>query len=213
MLPYFHIYEEHVENREEVTMGFGKLFIVSAPSGSGKTCLVKDILEECGKKNSIKRAVTYTTRPPREGEIDGEHYHFISTDEFKKKIDENYFLEWSTWYDYFYGSPASLLERIQEGISFVAILDRSGAKDVFAVYPHTYLIWIEPPSLEILKERLIKRGKDSEATIENRLRKASIEMVQEKQEQFYQYHIINDDYETAKKDLLSLFNQALGICS
>lgn len=194
-------------------MGFGKLFIVSAPSGSGKTCLVKDILEECGEKIVLKRAVTYTTRPPREGEVNGEHYYFISTDEFKKKIDEGYFLEWSTWYDYYYGSPASLLEHIQEGVSFIAILDRSGAKDVVAAYSHAYLIWIEPPSLEILKERLIKRGKDSEATIENRLRKASIEMAQEKQEHFYQYHIINDDYETAKKDLLSIVNQALGVRS
>jgi guanylate kinase len=192
-------------------MAFGKLFVVSAPSGSGKTCLVKEVLKECGTKAFLKRAITYTTRPPREGEIDGEHYHFISVDEFKEKIDQSYFLEWSTWYDHYYGSPVSLLKYIEEGQSFVAILDRLGAKDVVQAYKYAHLIWIEPPSLEILKERLIKRDKDSIATIENRLRKAEIEMEQEKQEQLYDYHIINDDYETAKKDIITIFNQVLGI--
>jgi len=193
-------------------MAFGKLFVVSAPSGSGKTCLVNEVLKACGQKVFLKRAITYTTRPPREGEVDGEHYHFISVEKFKEKIDQGSFLEWSTWYDHYYGSPVSLVKDIQEGKSFVAILDRSGAKDVFKAYKDACLIWIEPPSIEVLKERLVKRGEDSDATIENRLRKAAIEIAQEKDEQFYAYHIVNDDYETAKNDMIKIFNQVLGSC-
>ena len=192
-------------------MAFGKLFVVSAPSGTGKTCLVNEVLEECGKKAFLKRAITYTTRPPREGEVDGEHYHFVSVDEFKEKIDQEYFLEWSTWYDHYYGSPVSLLKHIQEGKSFIIIVDRPGAKDIVNAYKYARLIWIEPPSLEALKERLVKRGKDSEATIENRLRKAAIEIEEEKEEQFYDFHVINDDYEVAKKEMVTIFNQVLGI--
>ena len=193
-------------------MSFGKFFIISAPSGAGKTSLVKEVLKECGKKYNLKRAITYTTRPPREGEIDGEHYHFVSVDEFKEKIDKDYFIEWSTWYDHYYGSPSSLLKRVQEGVSFVAILDRQGAKDVISVYPQSILIWITPPSLEVLKNRLVLRAKDSEATIENRLRKPSIEIEQEVSEQFYQHHIVNDNYKIAKKEIVALFDQIFGSC-
>lgn len=190
-------------------MSFGKFFIISAPSGAGKTSLVKEVLKECGKKYNLKRAITYTTRPPREGEIDGEHYHFVSIKEFKEKVDKDYFIEWSTWYDHYYGSPSSLLKEIQEGTSFVAVLDRQGAKDVFSLHPHAILIWITPPSLEELKNRLMIRGEDSQATIENRLRKASIEIEEEESEHFYQYHIINDSYEKAKKEMIDLFEDTL----
>ena len=189
-------------------MAFGKLFVISAPSGSGKTSLINKVLEDFKEKYSLSRTITYTTRPPREKEIDGQHYHFISVDEFKEKIDQNFFIEWSTWYDYHYGSPVSTLKAIQEGKSYIMILDRLGAKDVLQTYPQTILIWIEPPSIEELEKRLLARG-DSEGIIQNRLRKAAVEMQQEKDEQSYEYHIINDDFQTAIVELKRIFEEKI----
>jgi len=191
-------------------MAFGKLFVISAPSGAGKTSLVAEVLKKCGPHCSIKRAITYTTRPPREGEIDGQHYHFISIDEFKEKIDQDYFIEWSTWYDHYYGSPVSILKHIQEGLSYIMVLDRSGAKEVLQTYPQAILIWIEPPSIEELQKRLVARG-DSQGIIQNRLRKAAVEIAQEKEEQFYKYHIINDEFKTAAQQMTSIFNKELDL--
>lgn len=193
-------------------MSLGKLFVVSAPSGAGKTTLVQAILDTLGKQCHLKRAITYTTRPPREGEIDGKHYHFISIDEFKEKIEQDAFLEWSTWYDHYYGSPASMLRGLQEGHSYIAILDRPGAKDVKQSFPATVLIWIVPPSLEVLKDRLLKRGDDLHV-VENRLKKAAIEIEQEQNEQFYDYHIINDDFNLAVGQLQRAVMKELKNCA
>lgn len=192
-------------------MATGKLFVISAPSGSGKTSLVKEVLEDCGKKYPLQRAVTYTTRPAREGEVDGDHYHFVSIDEFKELIAKNAFIEWSTWYDHYYGSPLSIIEEAQKGTSFIMVLDRSGAQEVLKVFPKAVLIWIEPPSVKILEERLVKRGADNQAAIENRLRKAHIEMKEEQEAQLYQYHIINDDFKIAVDCLKEIFVKELEI--
>lgn len=189
-------------------MAFGKLFVISAPSGAGKTTLVKKVLEDLGNNYQLSRTITYTTRPPREGEIDGKHYHFISVDDFKEKIDQNFFIEWSTWYDYYYGSPVYTLKSIQEGKSFIMILDRLGAKDVLQTYPHAILIWIAPPSLEELEKRLLARG-DSPGVIQNRLRKAAVEIQQENDEQFYHHHIINDNFKTALSELKQIFENKI----
>src|SRR3989338_2709281 len=123
-----------------------KLFVVSAPSGAGKTTLVKAALEHLCKKFPIKRVITYTTRPARAGEMDGEHYYFISVNDFKQKVTEGFFLEWSSWYDHYYGSPVSIIEEIKKGTSFVAILDRAGAAEVLRAYPKAVCIWITPGS-------------------------------------------------------------------
>lgn len=189
-------------------MRFGKLFVLSAPSGAGKTSLVEKIIQECHPHCTIKQAITYTTRPPREGEIDGKHYYFISVDEFKEKIDQDYFIEWSTWYDHYYGSPVSILKYIEEGDSYIMVLDRSGTKEVLQAYPKAVSIWIEPPSIEELEKRLTKRG-DNQNSIQNRLRKASVEIEQEKEEQFYKYHVINDNLKTAAQKLHTIFDKEL----
>ncbi len=192
------------------TMGFGKLFVISAPSGSGKTSLVRELLKKTDGY-LLRRTITYTTRPPREGEIDGDHYHFISVEEFKDKIEKNYFIEWSTWYDHYYGSPASALQGIQEGYSYIMVLDRLGAKEVAQACPQqTVLIWIEPPSLKELERRLLGRG-DGITLVQNRLRKAAIEIQQEKDECFYKYHIINDDLSVAVLQVQSLIKKELGV--
>lgn len=187
----------------------GKLFVISAPSGAGKTTLVKAVLEDLQDYYPIKRLITYTTRPIRQGEVNGEHYHFLSVDEFKAKIEEGFFLEWSTWYDHYYGSPASIIEKVKKGASYIAILDRAGAVDVLRAYSQARLVWIKPPSLSLLKERLKKRGKDTLDVIEKRLIKAKVELEQEEKGQFYHYHLINDDFEKAKNRLISIIRENL----
>ncbi len=176
-------------------MNRGKLFIVSAPSGTGKTTLINELLKRWNQKKSLKMVVTYTTRAKRDGEQDGIDYHFISESDFIKKIEANFFLEWSTWYNAYYGSPVSIIDDLKKGISYIAILDRVGAQKIKELYAFSILIWIEPPSLEILKERLEKRAKDNKTVIEERLKKAAIEIEQEKRNVLYDFHIINDDFE------------------
>lgn len=189
-------------------MSFGKLFVISAPSGSGKTTLVQAILKDATLQSVLKQTITYTTRPPRQGEIDGKEYHFISIDEFKEKVDENFFIEWSTWYDHYYGSPLSTLKSLKEGVSYVMVLDRPGAKDVFQTYPQAILIWINPPSIEELEKRLLARG-DSANLIKGRLQKAALEIQQEQDEQLYKYHIVNDNFDTALEQLTLIIKKEL----
>lgn len=185
------------------------LFVVSGPSGSGKTTVVEEALTLLQKKYPIKRVITYTTRPARTGEVDGEHYHFLSVDDFKNKIEQGFFLEWSAWYDHYYGSPASIVEDIGRGTSYLAILDRPGALNVKRAYPQTVLIWIEPPSLEELKRRLEGRGQNDKADIDNRLIKAVIEMDQEHTKQLFSYTIKNDDLSVAVLEFVALIEAKL----
>jgi len=190
-------------------MGVGKLFVVSAPSGAGKTTLVRAVLEQCGKECQLSQVVTTTTRPAREGEIAGAHYNFVSIDDFKKQIDEGSFLEWSTWYDHYYGSPSQVLEDLKSGRSFILVVDRPGSIEIVETYPESILIWIEPPNLKELEQRLKRRGKDSEAAIAIRLEKAAIEMEEEQNNLLYKYHITNDDFKATVEELCGIFTLEL----
>ena len=120
----------------------GKLFVISAPSGAGKTTVVHEFLLRFKNKYKLKRVVTYTTRPPRVGEEQGVDYHFVSADIFKEMISNHRFLEWSTWYDYYYGSPSSIIHEIEEGHSFILVVDRHGAQEICRSYSEAVLIWI-----------------------------------------------------------------------
>ncbi len=186
----------------------GKLLIISAPSGAGKTTLVNAVMAEKGQSDKIERIITYATKQPRKGEVDGKSYHFLTKDEFEAKITQNYFLEYSGTYGNYYGSPRYTLDRLNEGISQIAILDRAGAKAVKQEYPPSVLIWIEVPSVEELEKRLAGRASDSPESIKRRLALAIEEIEAEKIEQFYDYSIVNDDFEEAKKALKAIFNFA-----
>lgn len=187
----------------------GKLFVISGSSGAGKTTLVAAALEKLQKHYSIERIITYTTRTKRPGEIEGEDYYFISENEFKKKIEEGFFIEWSHWYDNYYGSPISILEDIKKGTSFIIVLDQSGAKAIFEQYSEAILIWIQPSSLSLLIGRLKKRGKNTLEEIEKRLKKAEVELEQKKREHLYAVTIINDDFFKAKDELISFMQQKI----
>jgi guanylate kinase len=186
----------------------GKLFVISGSSGAGKTTLVTAALEDLQKHYPLKRVVTYTTRSMRSGEIAGQDYHFISVEEFEQKIKEGFFIEWSNWYDNYYGSPISILESIKkDNTSFIVILDQAGARDVLKVYPGAILVWIKPSSLSLLIGRLKKRGKNTPEEIENRLKKAAVELEQKKREGLYSTTVVNDDFVKAKDELTSIIKE------
>jgi len=186
----------------------GQLFIISGPSGSGKTTLVLAALQRL-KEYAVEQCVTYTTREPREGEIHAKDYYFLTEDDFKVKIEQNFFLEWSTWYNHYYGTPRFVLQRLKEGISFLIILDRHGAASVKQYYSQAHMIWIEPASLLLLKKRLIARGKNSLQEIEQRIHKAQIEMEQEEKEKLYEKVIKNDDFELSCNEFITFLKKYL----
>ena len=139
----------------------GNLFIVSAPSGAGKTSLVSKALELLSDK-SISRAITYTTKNPRKGEMHGKDYYFISKAEFEEKIQQDYFLEYSTAYGYYYGTPRSYIYDIESGHSYIMIIDRAGAQQITKQFDKAILIWICVKDLQTLKARFQKRNDQNE---------------------------------------------------
>ena len=191
-------------------MPFGKLFIISGPSGVGKSTLVNALLQGDECKGLLHRVITYTTRPLREYEQDGIDYHFITTQEFKEKIKENFFLEFSTWYDYYYGTPASIIKQLEKGKSFITVVDRQGAREIVRKYPQATTIWIQSPSLLVLQERLTERGTDEKDVIEHRIQKAIFEQQEEDAQQSYKHHIINDLFEKTLNEMIMIVrNEAL----
>lgn len=191
-------------------MAFGKLFIVSGSSGVGKSTLVRSLLQSDECRGLLLRVITYTTRPLREYESDGVDYNFISQHEFKEKIKQNFFLEFSTWYDHYYGTPASIIKKLEKGRSFIMVVDRQGAREILKKYPHAITIWIQAPSINVLKERLSGRGTEDRETVERRIQKAVCEQQEEDAQQLYQYHLINDVFEKTLSEMITIVrNQAL----
>jgi guanylate kinase len=184
----------------------GTLFIISAPSGAGKTTLVAALLK---KQPSLVRVVTYTSRSPRKGEVEGSDYYFIPESEFKAKIVQGFFLEWSLAYGAYYGSARSLVEVLDVGVSCIAVVDRTGAQALQALIGSAVLIWIRPPSLKILEDRLRLRGTEAEERILSRLQLAEQELEQEQAHPLFHYTIINDNFDKALGSLVALISQKL----
>jgi guanylate kinase len=178
----------------------GKLFIISAPSGAGKTTLVNELLSRVPSKYGLTRFVTYTSRPPRINEVPGKDYHYISQGDFEAKIREGYFLEWSSAFDTYYGTGSSILNHIASGKSGILILDRPGAKRVIEQFPST-LIWLAVPSLEVLEERLRSRATETPEQIARRLTRAAEEIAQEEAEKLYRYTVENGQFAVAAQEL------------
>ncbi len=149
------------------------LFVLSAPSGTGKTTVADRLLKSCPK---VKRIITTTTRPRREGEVHGVDYIFIDREEFERKIEEGYFLEYANVYGHYYGTPKDqVLKNEEEGIDSLLVIDVQGARKVKEVYPESVLIFLMPPSIEELRRRLLGRGYGRE-NLEQRLQKAEEEI-------------------------------------
>ena len=175
----------------------GQLFILSAPSGAGKTTILKKVMQEVGK---LAFSVSHTTRSPREGEQDGADYHFVAVEEFKAMRDQNLFLEWAEVHGNFYGtSRPAVLQQLQQGLDIILDIDVQGAAIIGRDSSvHAVSVFVAPPSLAELEKRLRGRGTDTDETIMVRLGNAAKEMSAADQ---YDYLVINDDLEEAAATL------------
>lgn len=178
------------------------LFTISAPSGAGKTSLVKALLEK--RPDDIGVCVSYSTRARRPGEEDGVAYHFIDESRFRAMIDNDEFLEHARVFDHFYGTArASVDELLGSGKHVILEIDWQGARQIKQKLPDTVCVFILPPSLDVLERRLCDRGTDDEAVIQRRMRDAQAEMSHYTDAQ---YLVINEDFEQALFDLEAIIH-------
>lgn len=176
----------------------GLIFIVSAPAGTGKTTLAQRLVSEF---SSVIASISYTTRQPRDQEIQGVHYHFISHSEFEAKIAAEEFLEYVQLYGTYYGTSKQWVQEQQkQGKHVVLVIDTQGALRIKHQLP-VVSIFIRPPSLEVLRQRLIQRQTESLEVIEKRLKWAEKELMVA---QHYDYQLVNDDLEIAYQVLRSI---------
>lgn len=181
--------------------GAGKLFIIAAPSGGGKTSLVRELLR---RDPRLALSVSHTTRPPRPSEIDGQHYHFVSPAAFEEMVRAGEFLEYARVFDHYYGTHRdSVARRLGEGRDVILEIDWQGARQVRAVFPDCCLVFIIPPSLETLRARLVKRGQDSDAVVERRMRDARSEISHWAE---FDRLVVNDDFGRALQELLAIID-------
>ena len=175
------------------------VFVVSGPSGSGKSSLLKTLLT---RSKNLLFSVSYTSRPPRGAEREGVEYHFVSRDDFENRIEADEFLEWALVFGNYYGTHRSYLDcAIREGRDLVLDIDVQGARQLKNKLPNAVSIFVLPLSRQVLVERLRGRAEDSEAAIGKRLREAAEET---RQYRGYDYVIINDDLEEASSRLLAI---------
>jgi guanylate kinase len=172
---------------------------VAAPSGGGKTSLINALLE---KDDRVSLSVSYTTRSARPGEKDGVHYHFVSDPTFISLIGENAFLEHAEVFGHRYGTGRDAVEKkLRAGFDVLLDIDWQGARQVRKSFPSCCTIFILPPSLEALRNRLARRGQDSEEVIDRRMREAKAEISHSSE---FDQLIINDDFDKALADLQSI---------
>lgn len=177
----------------------GSLFVLSAPSGAGKTSLVRALRDA---DPGIEVSISHTTRPKRATEIDGVNYHFVSPDTFLRMQAEDAFLEHARVFDNLYGtSTAWVAQRLAAGGDVILEIDWQGAEQIRAHMPQAVEIFILPPSLSVLAQRLDHRGQDDPEVIERRLNEARLEM---SHHGHYDYLIVNDDFATALADLCAI---------
>ncbi|WP_168015334.1 guanylate kinase [Halomonas salinarum] len=180
-------------------MSQGTLYIISAPSGAGKTSLVKALLEHL---DGIGVSVSHTTREQRPGEVNDVNYHFIDHERFKEMIERGEFFEYARVFDNYYGTSRPAVEaRLAAGEDVILEIDWQGARQVRAQMPEAESVFILPPSRAALRQRLAGRGTDDEAIIERRMRDAISEMSHYDE---YAHVIVNDDFATALAELVAL---------
>ena len=185
----------------------GRLIVISAPSGAGKTSLIAALLKTHGAK--LQLSVSTTTRPPRPGEEHGKDYFFCERDTFKKRIDEGAFLEWALVHGNYYGTSRDWIEsQLRQGGFVLLEIDWQGAQQIRAQFPSEQVvsIFIRPPTIEVLRQRLIDRGKDTTEVIEERVRAASEELTHADE---FDYVIMNQEFATALRDLSQLVTQII----
>lgn len=180
----------------------GRLFIISAPSGTGKSTVIQKIME---MRCDLYFSVSATTRPPRSGEINGVSYLFMSHDEFCSHIRQNEFLEYAEYIGNYYGTlKKPIMEYISRGNDIILDIDVQGCKQVKMAMPEAVTIFLIPPGISELERRLRSRGTDSEEKMKKRLSRAKMEL---SEKESYDYIIVNDSVEKAADDILSIMNR------
>ncbi|WP_154025874.1 guanylate kinase [Olsenella uli] len=178
-----------------------RLFVVSGPSGVGKGTLVSRVREI---RSDLGLTVSATTRQPRPGEVDGVSYHFLTDEDFDRKVEAGEFLEWANVHGHKYGTLRSEAERnLAAGHSVILEIDVQGALNVRTVFPDAVLIFIEPPSMEVLEARLRGRATEDEASLKLRLADAAGEMALAEK---YDEHVVNDDLEASARRLCAVLD-------
>ncbi|MCL7744987.1 guanylate kinase [Guyparkeria hydrothermalis] len=182
----------------------GQLFVISAPSGAGKTSLIKALRE---RRPELALSVSHTTRPRRDGEVNGEHYHFVDISQFEAMLAQEAFVEHAKVFDNYYGtSKAAISEQLDRGYDLILEIDWQGAAQVKKLFPEAIFIFILPPSTTELEARLRNRASDDDEVIARRLAEARREM---QQCHWYDYLVINDDFDRSIEELDSLFTAAM----
>lgn len=180
----------------------GRLFVLAAPSGAGKTSLVNALIES---EPALRFSVSHTTRPPRRGEENGVNYHFVGTDEFREMVAQGQFLEHAEVFDNLYGtSRVAVNQLLEQGLDVLLEIDWQGAEQVRRAMPDSLSIFILPPSREELERRLRSRATDSEAVIQRRLRDSTSDMRHWAE---FDYVIINDDFDKALGEIREVLHQ------
>ena len=180
----------------------GTLYIVSSPSGAGKSSLLSALLARFNDDQRMQLSISHTTRGMRPGEADSVHYHFVDKSEFQAQIDRGAFFEWAEVFGNYYGTSRETIERcLDQGIDVFLDIDWQGARQIRDQLPEARSIFILPPSLPILEQRLHGRGQDSDEVIRHRMAQAVAEMSHYDE---YDYLIVNDDFETSLQQLASI---------
>ena len=181
----------------------GKFIVISGPSGVGKGTICNRLLNELNAWYSVST----TTRAPRDGEINGVNYFFVTKEKFENKIKEGEFLEYNIYNGNYYGTSKEIVvDKINEGINVFSEIDVNGAHNIKKVFPDALLIYIAPPSIEVLKERLISRGTESIEKINQRLEIAEKEL---KEVDFFFFFVINDDLDKATDEVRNIITKEI----
>ena len=178
----------------------GLFIVLSAPSGAGKSSICRRLLAACPE---IEFSVSYTSRIPRPNEINGKDYHFISREDFQRRIDQGEFIEWIENYGHFYGTSGKAMhEVLGRGKDLLLDIEPRGAKEIKKKFEDGIFVFVLPPSLDELLKRLEKRGNESPGVIKKRFTQAEREL---KEVMWYDYTVFNEDLETAAKQLIAIY--------
>lgn len=182
----------------------GILFVISSPSGGGKSTIIERLLRN---NRNLRFSISATTRPRRKGEIEGKDYFFVDNDEFELMIKQGELIEHEKVHQFYYGTPRRPIERfLKEGKSVILDLDVKGAVHIKKIFKEAVLVFIKPPSIEVLKQRLMERNRESESEIKLRFERIELEMEAAQQ---FDYQVVNDDLEIAVRDVMAIIESHL----